>query len=70
MKKKRKSVIPRKPDGKIDWKAYDRYLVRKSMERHGMDFIYRGDEIIIRITRGGGSKGGPHVRRQKKLEGV
>lgn len=76
MKKKKKSVIPRKPDGKIDWKAYDKYLVQRSMKRFGFDFVTIDNKSFMRVIvkSDGGTTGGSHVRkrirRQKKLEGV
>ncbi len=76
MPKKRESIVPRKPDGKIDWKAYDKQLVQRSRERCDIQFIPAGDNILVRIIdkRGGSIKGGSHVRkrirRQKRLESV
>lgn len=59
MQKKRKSTVPRKPDGSIDWKAYDKQLVQKSMEKFDIRFIDSGDKMIVRMVQ---KKGGRHKR--------
>ena len=50
MPPKRTSKVPRKPNGKIDWKAYDEILMGRWKEKLDVRWIKKNGKLLIRIT--------------------
>ncbi len=51
MVKKRKSKIPRKPNGSIDWRKYNQQLSTISMKDFDIEIIDTKKELGIRFIR-------------------
>lgn len=50
MTSKKRSKRPRKPDGSIDWKAYDKILMERWKEKVDVKWIKKKGKLLIRIT--------------------
>lgn len=50
MSSEKKSKVPRKPNGSIDWKAYDKLLMEKWKEKVDVKWVKKNGKLLIRIT--------------------
>ena len=51
MPPKKTSKVPRKPNGKIDWKAYDEILMGKWKEEVNVKLVKKNGKLLIQLTK-------------------